>query len=87
MKVNIRLKCEGPITVDVPDGAENLEDLARRIGEFLAAEARIGEFVELVLADVEAADAGDHVEIAASVNEFGVWEWRMADQPSGTGAF
>jgi hypothetical protein len=28
MKVNVRLKCEGPITVEVPDNADNLEDLA-----------------------------------------------------------
>ena len=69
MKVNIRLKCEGPITVEVPDGAENLEDLATQIGEYLEAEARIGEFVEFVHADVEAADAGDDVEIAVNVNE------------------
>jgi predicted trehalose synthase len=84
MKVNVRLKCEGPITVEVPDGAENLEDIATQIGEFLESEARIGEFVEFVHADVEAADAGDDVEITASVNEFGDWEWRMADEYSRT---
>ncbi len=85
MKVNIRLKCEGSITVEVPDGAGDLEDLATQIGEFLEAEARIGEFVELVHADVETADVGGDVEIAANVNEFGDWEWRMADEYSRTG--
>ncbi len=85
MKVNVRLKCEGLITVEVPDGAGDLDDLAAQIGEFLENEARIGEFVEFVHADVETSDVGDDVEITANVNEFGDWEWRMADEPSYTG--
>jgi hypothetical protein len=75
MKVNVRLKCEGPITVEVPDGAENLEYLATQIGEFLEAEGRLGEFVVLILADVETADDGEEVEIVAHVNEYGDWMW------------